>query len=478
MRKRSGVVDVLLLMWLLWTAIAAASAVLPLRLLAGDLAEARRARAEARAERDDVPLTLDAFNAQYPAPPDDANLYQELDALHDAIQNAMRDKRYGEWEMNGDPGPTGLPTGDNLTMAREGLAAQADANAMLDKLIARLDPAVASPRAVWPRNKGGGEDLVSDLLPELNSLREIAIVMKLRALVQASNGNHVEALRTCRAIVGLADAGGEGRTLVQSLTSTGVRALAADACDRVTTSISPGDIDEELREAMEQTRDVLLRSDHVRDSFIRNLRGEVVFGLDLIRTMKTGAIDATETGPARSFTRATFWLLDPMFDHERANYLNVLLDFIAAANDRPTMHAFEEAFDEDKRIKAMEDAILPSPFALLILPTMTNSATSQYAVEARETLVGTMLAIRLYQADHGGELPASLEDLVDTYLPAIPMDATSAGEPLHYDADRGRRWTLGRDGKNDNGHGQADHQRKNPGSAYLRENVDDVVELR
>ncbi len=55
----------------------------------------------------------------------------------------------------------------------------------------------------------------------------------------------------------------------------------------------------------------------------------------------------------------------------------------------------------------------------------------RYSSIARRRLSATALAIRLYQVDHQDQLPKLLNELVPTYLPAVPIDAVS-GLPVRY----------------------------------------------
>jgi hypothetical protein len=67
--------------------------------------------------------------------------------------------------------------------------------------------------------------------------------------------------------------------------------------------------------------------------------------------------------------------------------------------------------------------------------------------------------VRLYQADHGGEFPLSLEGLVPRYLPQLPVDPFSPdGKPIRYvilpgglpgGGDRPLVYSVGPDGTDD-----------------------------
>ncbi|MEM1059585.1 MAG: hypothetical protein AAGK14_10080 [Verrucomicrobiota bacterium] len=73
-----------------------------------------------------------------------------------------------------------------------------------------------------------------------------------------------------------------------------------------------------------------------------------------------------------------------------------------------------------------------------------NHCRAQFAF----TRVG--LALAGYANERDGELPASLEELVPAYIDAIPVDPVD-GQPLRYDRERRRTWSIGPDAKDQDG---------------------------
>jgi hypothetical protein len=67
-------------------------------------------------------------------------------------------------------------------------------------------------------------------------------------------------------------------------------------------------------------------------------------------------------------------------------------------------------------------------------------------------LAAVALAVRLLAVDHQGQLPATLDGLVPTYLVAVPDDPFS-GRPFRYirDAKRPIVYSVGNDGIDDGG---------------------------
>jgi hypothetical protein len=70
--------------------------------------------------------------------------------------------------------------------------------------------------------------------------------------------------------------------------------------------------------------------------------------------------------------------------------------------------------------------------ASMLLPAYDRSGLSLFRGMTERHLAAAALAIRMYQVDHNGALPAKLEELVPKYLPAVPMDPMSSGAALKY----------------------------------------------
>lgn len=86
--------------------------------------------------------------------------------------------------------------------------------------------------------------------------------------------------------------------------------------------------------------------------------------------------------------------------------------------------------------------------ALIIIPKFGNQAEKAKIARIQANLLALRSAIRLWQADHDGEPPSKLSDLVPDYLPQIPKEALteSAKEVSVHDGtggwvyDNGQIW--------------------------------------
>jgi hypothetical protein len=121
-----------------------------------------------------------------------------------------------------------------------------------------------------------------------------------------------------------------------------------------------------------------------------------------------------------------------------SGYLNWAEDLTRAidAAGQPTWHA-ADAIDKASPDRPLNvhwyrflDLSLPAPQPVI----------EKYFIELTDRRAAALLlAIRLYQFDHDGRLPVTLDALVPAYLPAIPLDPFSpTGHPLRYRLDNYR----------------------------------------
>ncbi len=71
---------------------------------------------------------------------------------------------------------------------------------------------------------------------------------------------------------------------------------------------------------------------------------------------------------------------------------------------------------------------LAGPLSHFIVPQYGDVYRRRFEIIAQRRLLATRLALRLYEVDHGRR-PATLDELVPAYLPAVPRDPMLAAEP-------------------------------------------------
>jgi hypothetical protein len=92
-------------------------------------------------------------------------------------------------------------------------------------------------------------------------------------------------------------------------------------------------------------------------------------------------------------------------------------------------------------------------YTLFVMPSVNRSVLTHYRGLTDRRAAAVLLAIRLYQVDHGAT-PANLDLLVPAYLPAVPIDPFSTGaHPLRYITKPGSEavYSVGEDGRDDGG---------------------------
>jgi hypothetical protein len=154
---------------------------------------------------------------------------------------------------------------------------------------------------------------------------------------------------------------------------------------------------------------------------------------------------------SRSYPRAKQYLLEHGFRAEQIEEMPVLqaalmlavadydrlFDEMAKWHNQPPWVAREgmrKSIEEVKKARLNFDiSVLPT----LLIPAMERVRDSQVRLERRLAMLQTIEAIRLYAAENGGKLPATLADVKDLPLPPDPQ----TGQPFEYSLT-GNRATL------------------------------------
>ena len=186
---------------------------------------------------------------------------------------------------------------------------------------------------------------------------------------------------------------------------------------------------------------LLLDDGPQRRGLIRATRGERVARNDTLQALGDGS-----------------WLLRPTFD-------------AAAVRGLPWDAAVDRAAEDfNSRAVAELVSLQYQPSGLIkfgpIVSMPPNWVVGGFRTAADRRLAAVALAVAVYQADHAGRLPATLEALVPAYLPNVPLDPFDPdGGPLRYapayrptpDAPPSPRvYSVGDDGQDDGGTGDPD----------------------
>lgn len=129
---------------------------------------------------------------------------------------------------------------------------------------------------------------------------------------------------------------------------------------------------------------------------------------------------------------AAAWLLKPMYksDAESTAAINISNAQAIGQSNWPAVQAgLKSELHRDESL--LESFVHPMFRVISYDPGVWPKMHFQHLAERR--IAALMLALRLYQHDHGDALPASLAELVPQYLSAIPADPFDpATKPLRY----------------------------------------------
>lgn len=269
----------------------------------------------------------------------------------------------------------------------------------------------------WPELFASGiNNLVNKLMP-FNQSRVMANLVADTAEYRHLEGNDAEALELIRDILAAADALDQQPILISHLVATGIDSLAVSALQ----IIAPG-----IRLTPEQTTSGTTQP-HAHFPARREQVQELI----------TLLLDPTHGDGWRKALYAERSLVPPsILEHTEAEVILRPLYVLDA-----------------RRAFRMNDHLIASgsrpSYGGSISPThdlsLTNLASHNFTLginrvleinfrnKANRRMAAVALAARLYQSDHDGAWPPSLEALVPRYLPAVPIDPLSPdARPMRY----------------------------------------------
>ena len=293
-------------------------------------------------------------------------------------------------------------------------------------------------------------------LPHLSKLRQGAELLRLDAIVKASEGNYTEAVEDVIAGMQLGDVLAPEPVLLSQL----VRISEYDLMyDTVQESFHVEDMPPEL---ISKLLDHIDRADN-RHAFAQGIVGEQMIGMQLFSDIRSGKQSPTELGLTPFPETSTIGqFARPVIDRMYAGpagepLLNMIEGKYTEIMNRATAAAelpYYEARPELNRIeREMEN--LPSRYAGFGMLPGAGSAggfpLSQAQHEAKLDLMQMGLVLEQYQADHGS-YPDSLDAVEPRLGGSIPVDPFT-GEQYHYSriGNSFRLYSVGRNLTDDGG---------------------------
>jgi hypothetical protein len=302
-----------------------------------------------------------------------------------------------------------------------------------------LDPA-ASPRE--------REQRYFDYFLSLNRTREVDLLLSSACAVAHQDGDDAAAVEYLRDLLAATRAIDSAPALVGHLISMGSDALAAQAVTEVVASLnasaaapsatsSPitrrpagraqvaGLVDQFLNEPQRRERaSRAFLGDRAR---VLSLAGEPT--LELVPP--SGGAGEWTTAPMPRYRRALDLLRRPMLRHRAAAEAGTLGQAAAAVRrlDWPSAAALAPAFRRRNASTVPLVRWLSGEFG----SNYGLSVNTHFRATAERRMAAVLLALRLYQLDHAGQFPATLQQLAGAYLPSVPADPfAKGGRPIGY----------------------------------------------
>jgi hypothetical protein len=149
--------------------------------------------------------------------------------------------------------------------------------------------------------------------------------------------------------------------------------------------------------------------------------------------------------------RASWYALRPISLVDLAMLLRQADRIIAVAGVAPDRHSFRSLAPDLEEPREATGRPRLHLIANLCGPRYEHLVRSYFEETVERRLAATALALRCYRLEHGGAFPPSLDDLVPTFLPAVPADPMVADRRLSYRSGGSDPvlYSLGADGKDD-----------------------------
>lgn len=271
----------------------------------------------------------------------------------------------------------------------------------------------------------------------LNDQRELANLLHVVVLYQHHIGDDFAALETVCDLDGISRSLDHQSIGVSHLTAIGVGALGTLAARQIAPHLSviekstarvgfnsagAAETHPAKPEQMHALIAELLDESTYRRGIVESWQGERMATIELMHFSGRESMAGTAL-----MNRAALKMM-PMCDQ------------LQAAALAPNWFAACQIAPLDPANRTTEDRLVG-----LLLPSCFRSVREQFRSLAERRMTASIIAGRLYRADHSGSLPATLVELVPSYLPSVPADPFAAdGSALSYSLEpRPRIWSVG-----------------------------------
>ena len=271
---------------------------------------------------------------------------------------------------------------------------------------------------------------IAILLPDLSKQRALARLVAARALLAHHEGDDATALTDVRRMRFIANSVGRMPFVVSHAVSRNIDEMAARTAALISPELKVGAGSKQASAAaLKQTFADLLDDSASNQSLRRALLTERMSQVDASTLLAEKKLDPKYFA---SVKRQDLEAITPdMAFGDALLLIRRATATIAAVSAAETWPAVQQKLPP--RPAEMEPAQRKDHVVLnLLLPNMDNLIRGQFRTRTQRRMAATALAIRWYANDHTRTMPPTLNDLVPQYLPAVPVDATSNGQPISY----------------------------------------------
>lgn len=279
------------------------------------------------------------------------------------------------------------------------------------------------------------DPIFATLLLDINPTRSLVKVVSAAAMLAHHQGHDDQAIHRISQMLMIARATDQKPFHVTHVVSLN---MAKDACQQVEWLAPTLEIGTESgdanRDQVQRLIKDLLDDDWILQRFHETSIISRLWMIDTIRVLGDGRLTPSQTRELLSFRNVS---IDTLPTHAQIYAdARLLLPYMGT----PIAASSAESWPEyQKRIQP-----IPSELADIykhplfgITPQYRGRADARardgYQAIARLRIAATTLALRAYAVDHDDQLPPTLEALVPTYLPKIPLDPIAkTGGPLAY----------------------------------------------
>jgi hypothetical protein len=373
--------------------------------------------------------------------PDSRNAASSLIA---AAQSLKLTQSYHDFADN-YPGEEAPLTASEIDICKTAVAANA-------KSLSLVRVARSQPEVDWKIQLA--TPVVSTLLPQLNSQRELVQFMRWSVRAHHAQGDDAEAVEELRDMLAAGHTVNRGPgTLVTHLVALGLNAVACQAVAENAFDLQVEGVTTTQPATRPATRDQirdlihdLTDDDAYRADAVHAWQGERMLVLDGGMYMANGARPGFYSTPALPAP------VRPMIEMDAVDAANTISEVIEAVK-LPTLPAARAKFPRlDKRGDSLLEGV--SKFtSRIFLPALGRGVQQEFNSSTLRHVAALRLAIRMYRLDHDGKYPSDLKELVPKYIPALPADPFAAdGRPLTYIGEpRLVIYSVGENGVDDGG---------------------------